>query len=69
MSHITFGEWRKNLARDITKELGVSMNKIPDFPLESWWREGIKPRDAIEIIRDEIGELSVFDEDPLDHYA
>lgn len=69
MAQPTFGEWRKNLSRTVTKELGVSMNKIPDFPLESWWKEGVTPRDAIEIIRDELGDVTPFDEDFMDHYA
>lgn len=56
MSRPSFNEWRKTLARTINNQLGLSMNKIPEFPFEDWWRDGITPRDAVDIIRDEIGE-------------
>jgi hypothetical protein len=56
MSHPSFNEWRKTLARNVNNQLGLSMNKLPAFPFESWWRDGISARDAVEIIRDELGE-------------
>jgi hypothetical protein len=56
MSHPSFNEWRRTLARNINNHLGLSINKLPDFPFESWWKDGISARDAVDIIRDELGE-------------
>lgn len=56
MAQPTFNEWRRNLSRQINRELGLSMNKLPKFPLESWWQEGVSVRDAVTIISDELGE-------------
>lgn len=69
MSQVTFGEWRKDLSRSINRHLGVSMNKIPDFPLETWWKEGVTTRDAIDIIKDELGEPGEFEEELFTDYA
>lgn len=64
MAQQTFNEWRKTLARTVNNKLGLSMNKLPDFPFEEWWREGISTRDAVDIIRDEIGD----EEDEADYF-
>lgn len=48
----------------MNNKLGLSMNKLPDFPFEEWWREGISTRDAVDIIRDEIGD----EEDEADYF-
>lgn len=56
MAHQTFNEWRRDLSRTVNSKLGVSMNKLPNFPLQEWWREGISARDAIDIIKDELGD-------------
>jgi hypothetical protein len=56
MSHPSFNEWRRTLARNVNNQLGLSINKLPDFPFESWWKDGISARDAVDIIRDELGE-------------
>jgi hypothetical protein len=56
MAQKTFNEWRKDLSRNINSRLGVSMNKLPDFPLKEWWKDGISTKDAIDIIRDELGD-------------
>lgn len=56
MAHQTFNEWRRNLSRQINRDLGLSMNKLPQFPLEEWWRDGVSVRDAVSIISDELGD-------------
>lgn len=67
MAQATFGEWRKDLSRNVNRQLGVSMNKLPDFPFETWWKEGVTPRDAVEIIKDELGESDPFEEEFYDY--
>jgi hypothetical protein len=62
MAQPTFNEWRKDLSRTVNSVLGKSMNKLPDFPLRDWWKDGVSTRDAVEIIRDEIGEYELEDE-------
>lgn len=58
MAQPTFNEWRKLLSRNVNNALGLSMNKLPDFPFEEWWKDGISANDAVEIIKDEIGEIN-----------
>jgi hypothetical protein len=62
MAQQTFNEWRKDLSRNVNNKLGVSMNKLPDFPFQDWWKDGISPRDAIDIIRDELGDDHEYEE-------
>lgn len=69
MSQTTFNEWRKDLSRKVNRQLGVSMNKMPDFPLQNWWRDGITPRDAVEIIKDELGDHNDSLEEELIDYV
>jgi len=45
------------------------MNKMPDFPLQNWWRDGITPRDAVEIIKDELGDHNDSLEEELIDYV
>lgn len=68
MSQTTFNEWRKNLSRTVNRQLGVSMNKMPDFPLQTWWQDGIAPRDAVEIIREELGAAGQLQDDDYSDY-
>jgi len=44
------------------------MNKMPDFPLETWWKDGIAPRDAVEIIREELGAAGQLHEEQYSDY-
>lgn len=60
MAQPTFNEWRRTLSRAVNSKIGLSMNKLPQFPLEDWWKEGINPRDAVGIIQDELGELEDY---------
>lgn len=55
MSQSGFNQWRRTLSRHVNREIGLSMNKLPDFPLKKWWGEGLKVEDALEIIKDEMG--------------
>lgn len=55
MAQATFNEWRRTLSRVVNSEIGLSMGKLPVFPLEDWWKGGLTPKDALEVIRDEIG--------------
>jgi hypothetical protein len=62
MAQPTFNEWRKDLSRTVNSLLGKSMNKLPEFPLQEWWKEGVSTRDAVEIIKDELGEPDTEDD-------
>jgi len=69
MAQPTFNEWRRNLSRQINRSLGISMNKLPQFPLEEWWRDGVSVRDAVNIIQDELGDHMDTDTDNWGEYA
>jgi len=62
MAQPTFNEWRKDLSRTVNSVLGKSMNKLPEFPLQEWWKGGISAKEAVEIIRDELGDFGIEEE-------
>jgi hypothetical protein len=63
METMSFNEWRKSFSRALNRKFGISINKIPDFPLESWWKDGLSVDNAISIVKDE---LTNFEDHPYD---
>lgn len=64
---MTFDEWVECLERIVFKQLGVSLEDLPDLPLRDWYVAKHKPVEAYELVKDEM-EIDQLEMDELDDY-